>query len=136
MSTLIAVITAMKAKKYGIRYEPWGDAVPRKSTTGRCQNPHSNPIRIAAESSEHCRDSSRKAKPIQPISSTKPAITPKPTPIKKLFGEYAGDTQAFKNNSTVKIRVGGINRLAYHHASRICRICVRSSFRPFAPLRI
>src|SRR5215471_19620951 len=115
MSTLIAVITAMKARKYEIRDEPWGHAVPKKSITGRCQIPQSNPIRIAAESSERCNDSSRKAKPIQPISSTKPAITPKAIPIKNLFGEYADETQVFKNNSIIRIRVGGINKPAYHH---------------------
>src|SRR5579885_1156962 len=79
IKTRTAVRIDANAKKNGTKSFPCGLAAPRKSATGRCQSAQRIPM----------------SKLGQPFSSSKPAGSPKNTPIQKWFGEYAGETKPF-----------------------------------------
>jgi hypothetical protein len=90
-------------------------AVPKKSITGRCQSPHKSPIIIPDFNLLIEVDILYNAKPVQPISSKKPAGIPKRIPIGKKFILKESDTIDFKIKRVSAIRTGGmVNAKIYH----------------------
>jgi hypothetical protein len=82
-----AIITNTKAVKNRGSQLPCGEAEPKKSITGRCQQPHRNPSSREAGKKEYVFLSAGNANPIHPISSRNPAIKPKMKPTGKKLGE-------------------------------------------------
>src|SRR2546430_3156046 len=103
-------MAAVNARKYGNQKELCGVAVPRKSITGICQHPHSTPRPKLAPSRFPVLVILGNAKPIQPISSKKPATIPKVAPTKNRLGASTGETKLIKQRRTRRIVVGGIDR--------------------------
>src|SRR5579859_8253628 len=130
----MAVMAAVNARKYGSHDEPCGVAVPKKSITGICQHPHRTPRATAGPSAFGVLAILENAKPIQPISSKKPATTPKEAPTKNWFGANTGEAKVFKRRRTIKMVAGGISSAAYHGApTRIRRIRKKRSRQPLVP---
>src|ERR1700756_1230736 len=132
----MAVMAAVNAAKYGNQNAPWGVVVPRKSTTGKCQAPHSSPSKIAGANALFLLILGN-AYPIQPISSKNPAGTLNKMPMRKQLGAKTVETNDFKEKSTVRIKPGGMKSATYQCVpSRTLRIREKRSLKPLFPSTI
>src|SRR5215475_3580621 len=138
MRTRIAVIAQVKARKNGSQAGPCGVAAPKYSITGMCQHPQRRPSKMAGGSQVFAGEIIfGKAKPVQPISSKKPATRPNPAPGKKRLGANAGETKVFREKRAVKTKRGGMRSAAYQRSGNFQRATRwRRSRRPARPSKI
>src|ERR1700738_2110621 len=81
--------------------------------TGKCQTDQNSPSKIAGANALLCERIFGNTKPIQPISSNKPAGVPNNAPIRNLLGAKFGETNIVKHERTVRIRMAGTSSTAY-----------------------
>ena len=137
ISTRMAVIAKANPRKKWNQYWPCGAAAPRKLIAGRCHAAQSTPSTMAARKRLPLALIFGNAKPVQPISSRKPAGTPNKMPGQNRLGANPGDTNVLSDNSTARTSNGGITKTLYQRAGAVAGpIRANRAFIPSRPWTI
>lgn|SRR5215470_11413839 len=103
-----------------------------------CQHPQRTPSKKAGGSQVFAGEIIfGRAKPVQPISSKKPATRPNPAPEKNRLGAKASEAKVINRKSMARTKAGGMSSAAYQRGKIFQRpMRWKRSWRPARPSKI